>query len=132
MQLPEKYKDNFNVLALRTTSNSRRRAFARNVLGSCIPTNESLFIWLVISTLAKAFHIYYQPAPYRSGLIFSSLNHSECLTHWLILSHWPIWAYEFGHLEFGFSHVFQNQNDTGNCPAYMQWNQGYGQKIWLY
>jgi hypothetical protein len=54
MQLPEKYKENFDVSREGPSSGvtySRRRAFARKskfslyFSGSCIPTNESLLIY---------------------------------------------------------------------------------------
>jgi hypothetical protein len=65
MQLREKYKENFDVSSeAASSSNSRRRAFARNVeillifSGSCIPTNESLFILLTLPTLTQTVQDY--------------------------------------------------------------------------
>ena len=56
MQLPEKYKENFDVLSEGPSSgvSSRRTAFARNVE----ILNESLFILLALPTLAKTVQDY--------------------------------------------------------------------------
>jgi hypothetical protein len=46
MQLPDKYKDNFKL-----------KFYLYFSVTSCIPTKESLFIWLALTTLAKTVSI---------------------------------------------------------------------------
>ena len=59
MWLPEKYKDNFDVSseALRPTPDEgpslETSKFSLYFSGSCIPTNESLFILLPLPTLTQ-------------------------------------------------------------------------------
>jgi hypothetical protein len=57
------------------TGQARQRAFARNVeillifSGSCIPTNESLFIWLTLPTIIKYCTAHWE-AMQLNGLMF--------------------------------------------------------------
>jgi hypothetical protein len=64
MQLPEKYKENFDVSSEGPTSgvwpvtpdqgpSLETSKFSLYFSGSCIPTNESLFILLPLPTLAQ-------------------------------------------------------------------------------
>jgi hypothetical protein len=55
MQLPEKYKENFDVSSEDPSSglSFETSKFSLYIPGSCIPTNESLFILLTLPTLAQ-------------------------------------------------------------------------------
>jgi uncharacterized protein involved in cysteine biosynthesis len=61
MQLPEKYKENFNIPSDGPSSGGpllEMLKFSLYFLGSCIPTNKSLLILLALPTLAQTVQDY--------------------------------------------------------------------------